>query len=195
MNEKEVFILADEALSNVVQQIKDDQWEMEMPPDFRTNTPGKATLRDIINYHAYDDAWVPDILSGQTMEQAGKDKFDGDLLGDDPKGNFAKLVQAATAAVRELDDLDEVVHLSYGEFTAQEYLQHITYFRGSRVYDLAKVIGVSTNMPDDLVQGMWDILSPHADEWRQMGVFGPEVEVPEDVDMQTKLLALTGRKI
>ncbi|MDE2314210.1 MAG: acyl-CoA dehydrogenase family protein, partial [Elusimicrobia bacterium] len=45
-------------------------------------------LREVINYHAYDDAWVPDMLAGSTMEAAGADKFDGDLLGDDPVGNF-----------------------------------------------------------------------------------------------------------
>ena len=46
------------------------------------------TLREIIGYHAYDDAWVPDMLAGRTMDEVGQDAFKGDLLGDDPKGSF-----------------------------------------------------------------------------------------------------------
>jgi len=62
--------------------------------------------------------------------------------------------------------------------TRREYLKHITSFRGFRVYDLAKLIGVDTTMPADLVQGMWDKLGPSTEEWRQMGLFGPAVKVP-----------------
>ena len=47
------------------------------------------TLREIIGYHAYDDAWVPDMLAGRTMAEVGADAFKGDLLGDDPKAAFA----------------------------------------------------------------------------------------------------------
>jgi len=94
MNEPEVFVLADQALNNVVARIKNEQWQMSMPPSFamrdRDRTP---TLREIINYHAYDDAWVPDMLAGKTMDEAGKDTFAGDLLGDDPRSNFAALVE------------------------------------------------------------------------------------------------------
>ena len=196
MTEPEVFILADQALNKVVGQIKDGQWGMEMPPEFTRHQPDKATLRTIINYHTYDDAWVPDIMAGKTMDEAGKTKFDGDLLGKDPQASFAKYVETACAAVQALsgDDLDRVAHLSYGDFPVREYLQHISYFRGLRVYDISKVIGVDTTLPDDLVKGLWAMLSPHADEWRKMGVFPPEVKVPNDANIQDKLLGLTGRQ-
>src|ERR1700694_2428181 len=106
MSEPDVFVLADHAMNNVVARIKDEQWQMPMPPGFarrdRQHTP---TLREIINYHAYDDSWVPDMLAGRTMDEAGEDKFAGDLLGDDPKANFAAIVEKACAAARALDDL------------------------------------------------------------------------------------------
>ena len=97
------------------------------------------------------------------------------------------------SAVRGLTDLDRVAHLSYGDYPAREYLKHITYFRGSRVYDIARFIGADTTMPADLVQGLWDELVPQAEDWRKMGVFGPAVEVPADAPLQDRLLALTGR--
>jgi hypothetical protein len=88
MREPDVFIKAEQALKNVVDQIKDEQWSMEMPPEIPTGqVDRKITLREIINFHAYDDAWVPDMLAGHTMDAAGKGKFDGDLLGDSRMAN------------------------------------------------------------------------------------------------------------
>ena len=121
MNEPEVFLLAEHALQKVIEQIRDDQWDMEMPPSFARRNQSTVTLRQIVSYHASDDAWVPDMLAGKTMEEAGKAKFDGDLLGDDPKGSFATIVEAACAAASSLDDLDRTVHCSFGDYTAREY--------------------------------------------------------------------------
>ena len=137
MNEKDVFILADEALNAVVGQIRDDQWDSRVPDDMAPRQPG-MTLRQIIDYHAYDDAWVPDVLEGKTIDDVDT-RWDGDLLGDHPKLNFASIVETAVMTVRGFDDLDRSVHLSYGDFPAREYLKHITSFRGLRVYDIARV--------------------------------------------------------
>ena len=191
MNEKDIFILADEALKNVVDQIRDDQWDQIVPDDL-TRRPG-TRLRQTINYHAYDDAWVPDVLAGKTIAEVGT-TWDGDLLGDHPKLNFASIVETAVLTVRAFGGLDRIVHLSYGDFPAREYLKHITSFRGLRAYDIAKFIGADTTMSDALVQGLWDEIAPDAEQWRQMGVFGPAVEVAETAPLQDRLLGLTGRQ-
>ena len=195
MTEPDVFVLAEQALQRVVNQIRDDQWQITMPPEFATRAPGHAvTLREVINYHAYDDAWVPDMLASKTMDEAGKAQFQGDLLGDDPLGNFARIVTAACDAAMHLDDLDRIVHCSFGDFPAREYFWQINSFRGLRAHDIAEVIGVDSRLPDDLVQGLWDEIRPHAEEWRAIGVFGPAVAVPADAPLQDRLLGLTGRQ-
>jgi uncharacterized protein (TIGR03086 family) len=194
MDETDVFVLADRTLHRVVEQIAPDQWDTEIPPDFlraqRDHTP---TLREIVNYHAYDDAWVPDMLAGRTMEEVGKDKFDGDLLGDDPKRSFAAIVEKACAAATALDDLDRTVHLSFGDYPAREYFWQINGFRALRAHDIAKLIGADTTLPEPLVKGVWEETSPHAEEWRAIGVFPAAVPVPEDAPLQDRLLAITGR--
>ena len=192
MDERDVFILADEALKGVVDHIRDDQWSAVVPAEMTPRQPG-STLRTVINYHAYDDAWVPSVLAGKTIEEVGP-QWDGDLLGDHPKLNFASIVETAVLAVRAFDDLDRIVHLSYGDYPAREYLKHVTSFRGLRIYDIASFIGTDTTMPAALVQGLWDELAPQAEEWRRMGVYGPKVEVPEDAPLQDRLLGLTGRQ-
>ena len=194
MTETEIFVLADHALDAVVDQIRDDQWAMEMPASFaRRQTDRTPTLREIINYHAYDDAWVPDMLAGKTMDEAGKENHKGDLLGDDPKGNFGRIVEKACTAARELTDLERTVHCSFGDFSARDYLTQTTMFRGMRAHDIARVIGVEPNLPAELVQGLWDEISPQAEAWREIGVFPARVPVPDDAPLLDRLLGLTGR--
>ncbi|HKR51095.1 MAG TPA: hypothetical protein VJT72_16210 [Pseudonocardiaceae bacterium] len=194
MREADVFVLADRVLNGVVQQVKDDQWTMTMPADFAMREADHPpTLREIVNYHAYDDAWVPDMLAGRTMDEAGRDKFDGDLLGSDPKASFSAIVDTACAAAVQLDDPDRIVHCSFGDFSAREYFWQINGFRGLRAHDLALVIGVEPRLPDELVQGLWDEISPHVEEWRALGVFPAAVPVPKSAPLLDRLLGITGR--
>jgi hypothetical protein len=194
MLEPEVFVLADRALAAVVAQIRDDQWDVVLPATFATrHRPEPPSLRELINYHAYDDAWVPDMLAGRTMEQAGADTFDGDLLGGDPVASFEVFVARACAAAGAVRDLDAVAHLSFGGYTVREYFWQINQFRALRAHDVAKVVGVDPDLPPELVQGIWDEVSPHAEEWRAIGVFPAAVPVPEDAPLLDRLLGLTGR--
>jgi uncharacterized protein (TIGR03086 family) len=195
MSEQDVFVLADHALNRVVEQITDDQWDMRMPASFARSGDAAniPSLRTVIAYHAYDDAWVPDMLAGRTMEEAEKTKFDGDLLGAHPKASFGAIVDKACAAAIQMDDLDRTVHCSFGDFPAREYFWQINMFRGLRAWDIAKVIGVDPTLPDGLVRGLWDELSPVADGYRQYGVFPAAVSVPDDAPLMQRLLGLTGR--
>jgi uncharacterized protein (TIGR03086 family) len=192
MSEQRVFILSEQALARTIDQIRDDQWAQKKPEWFQTGGQGDASLKEIVNYHAFDTAWVPDVLAGKTIAEVG-DTYAGDLLGADPKNRYRKYSERAIAAVQALDQPDTTVHLSYGDFPAREYLKHITSFRGFRAYDIAKWIGASTQLPDELVQGMWDEFAPEVEAWRQMGVFGPAVPVPDDAPLQDRLLGLVGR--
>ena len=191
MNEKDVFILADEALNDVVDQIRDDQWDTRVPDDMSPRQPG-MTLREIINYHAYDDAWVPDVLAGKTIEEVG-DKYDGDLLGDHPKLNFASIVETAVLAVRAFDDLDRMVHLTYGDFSVRDYRSTHQLPRPARLRH-REVHRRGRDAAAGPRPGALGRDRAEAEAWRTMGVFGPAVEVPEDAPLQDRLLGLTGRQ-
>ncbi len=194
MREQDVFVLADQALLAVVDRIRDDQWEMVMPAEFATRVRDRAlTLREVVNYHAYDDAWVPDMLAGRTMDEVGADSYGGDLLGADPRAAFAGFVERACAAAAALDDLDRTVRCSFGDFPAQHYLWQVSSFRGLRAHDIAKTVGLGPELPAELVQGLLEELEPHVEEWRSIGVFGPRVPVPADASPQDRLLGMTGR--
>jgi hypothetical protein len=198
LNEAEVFVLANRTLNEVVAQIGADQWDMELPASFAVRgTDRVPLLRDVINYHAYDDAWVPDMLAGRTMEEAGAGKFDGDLLGTDPAAAFGAIVETACAAAAGLGDTDlddAVAHLSFGDYTVRQYFWQINLFRAMRAHDLALAIGIVPALAPELVEGVWDEVSPNAEEWRSIGVFPAAVPVPDDAPLLDRLLGLTGRQ-
>ena len=199
MDERDVFVLADRALERVVLSIREEQWDQQLPPDFQVGAgvDHRPTLREVVSYHLYDDAWVPDMLAGRTIAEVGEDRHgrpDEDLLGPRPKEAFSATVDRACAAVQALDDLERTVHVSFGDYTAQEYLWQTNFFRGLRAHDLAVVVGADPRLPADLVAGLWEELAPQAEEWRAIGVLGPEVPVPEDAPLQDRLLGLTGRR-
>jgi hypothetical protein len=191
MTIQELFIMSNQALRKVVAQIKDDQWKLDLPPGM-SRKPG--TLKDAVRYHTYDDAWVPDVLAGKTKDEVGN-AYEP-LLTAEAKAvrkNYEEYSQRAIDSVGEFKDLDRVVHLSYGDFPAREYLQHIISFRAFRSYDIAKLIGADTTMADDFVQALTDEFSPVIESYRQMGVFPPAIEVADDASPQAKLLGLVGR--
>ena len=193
LTEPQVFVFADRALEAVVAQIRDDQWQMVMPEWFQTRAQSRPTLWDVINYHAYDDAWVPDMLSGRAMAEVGVEAHRGDLLGDEPRAAFSAIVDKAVAAAESLADLELTVHCSFGDYTARQFLWQANFFRGLRAHDIAQVIGVDPTLPVELVQGLWDELGPVAEEWRAIGILPPVVPVPADAPLLDRLLGLVGR--
>lgn len=133
------------------------------------------------------------MLAGRTMEESGADTFDGDLLGEALATSFAAIVEKACAAAAEVRDLDQIAHLSFGDYSIREYLWQINFFRGVRANEIGRIIGCDPTLPPELVQGLWDEVSPNAEEWRTIGVFGPAIEVPGDAPLMDRLLGLTGR--
>ncbi len=194
MSAIDLFVLADRAFAGVVAQIGVDQWDLPIPKWFQT-APGQESmsLRQIINYHAWDELWIPATLDGSAPDDASMPGRDDDHLGPDPHDTFADLSARAVAAVQAVTDLDRPVTLSYGQWTVRDYLWHTGSFRSFRAYDVAKVIGVDPTLSPDLLQAMSVELAPHFDEWRAWGVYRPAVPVPETASLQDKLIAGSGR--
>lgn len=189
MNQKELFIQSDAALRSVIDRLQPAQLALAAPAGWsRAENP---TLRDILAAHAFDEAWVPDVVAGSTIDEVG-DRYAGDLLGSDPIAAYDHINELATAAVLASDDLDATAHLSYGDFTLGEALEHMSIYRAFQAWSIAKFVGLDYSLPHDLVEGLWERVMPNVELWRSMGVFGPEVEVPADADRQVELLGKTG---
>jgi hypothetical protein len=65
-------------------------------------------------------------------------------------------------------------------------------FRTVRARDIAKLIGINEELPNNLVQAILDDITPHTGGWHKKAVFGFIIGVREDARLQEKLLCLAG---
>ena len=148
-------------------------------------------VRDLVRHLVYEELWAPPLLAGATIAEVG-DRFEGDILGDDPQAAWKEAAAHAVAAA-STDALDRTVHLSFGDFPAREYLGQLTADHTIHAWDLARGIGGDEQLDPELVEFVFAFLAPQAHQWADAGVFAAPVPVSDTADAQTKLLALTGR--
>ena len=97
-----------------VEAVPQDGWHRSTPC-------GDWDVRALVNHLVNENRWTPPLMRGSTIEEVG-DRFDGDLLGDDPKGAWADASRAAVESVAERGALERTVHLSFGDSPAEEYV-------------------------------------------------------------------------
>lgn len=180
IHEAELFVKAEQMLVEVIGRIRSEHWRLVIPPLF--DMPGAdkpSPLRPLVNQYASDNAWVPDMLAGRTMDEVGRDKFDGDLLGDAPHASVARISDAACAAASQITDGDAVVHTSFGDFAARDYFWQINIARCFLAHEIAMALGSrACPLPEDLAKGMYDGTAPVAEQWRSIGVFREPLPYP-----------------
>jgi len=187
--EQKLFLASDAALREVIDQLTPAMLELPVPAEWSTDKT--TSMSGLLANHAKDEAWVPDVIAGKTMEQVG-DTWTGDLLGDEPIGIYDKLNDLAAAAVSKPIADGQVAHLSYGDFPVAEFLEHTSYYRGFQAPLIAKVAGIRFAMSDDLVDMLWASVEPNIDQLRAIHVFGPPIEVPDGSNREALLLGMTG---
>jgi len=169
-----------------LQQTRDDQWGQPTPCT-------EWDVRALSNHVIGEVRWIPPLLAGKTIADVGG-ALEGDLLGEDPKGAWDTAAAETLAAIQEPGVLSRTVHLSYGDRSAQEYIDEVAVDLLIHSWDLARGVGADEHLDPELVEyAMPAFSSPGMEGAREAGYFGAIVQVPDDADPQTKLLGLTGR--
>jgi uncharacterized protein (TIGR03086 family) len=174
------------AFGDFVHRVAADQWAAPTPCE-------GWDVRQLVNHVAGENAWVLPLLDGRTIAEVG-DTLDGDLLGGDPATAWDELAAAAVLATAADGALDTVVHVSFGDIPAREYLSQVTVDHVVHGWDLTQGIGAEWAAAPELVGFAHDFLQPQVDQWRAAGAFGERVEVPEDASLEQRLLGMTGRR-
>ena len=186
MNTTEIYRRAVEEFGRRVEAVSDDQWSNATPCT-------EWSVHDLVNHVIGEDKWVPPLLAGETIAEVG-DRFDGDLLGEDPQGSWKQTRADAVDATMDDAVSQRMVDLSRGPTSAEIYLQEVAADNVIHGWDLAKGTGGDTSIDPELVEFAFAFYAPQAELWRQFGAFGSEVDVPEDADRQTQLLGMVGRR-
>lgn len=170
-------------------------WEARVagvgPDDWGRATPcSEWDVRALVSHVVGEDLWTTPIAEGRTMEEVG-DRFDGDLLGDDPHGAADRAARAAVRSVAEHLPAHGTVHLSFGEVPIDEYVWQVATDHLIHTWDLACATGQDRAMDPEVVDAVSQWFAEREDMYRAAGVVGPRTD--GDGDPQSHLLAGFGR--
>jgi nitrilase len=174
-----------EAFGANVHAVRDDQWELPTPCR-------EWNVRQLVNHLVYENRWTAPIFAGRTIAEVG-DRFEGDLLGDDPRAAWDDSAKEAVAAVQEPGALGRTVHLSFGDVPGSEYAMQLFADHLIHGWDLARAIGAEDGLDRELVDACARWFAQMEDGYRSAGAIGPRPETPPGADAQTRLLAAFGR--
>jgi uncharacterized protein (TIGR03086 family) len=161
--------------------------------DWDSPTPcSEWNVRDLVRHLVNEQLWVPDLLAGKTVAEVG-DKYDGDVLEDDPMHAWTESSQAARGAWLHPGALVTVVHLSFGDVDGAEYCWQMTTDLAVHGWDLATAVGLESALGDELATAVLEYIEPQIDQWEGMSLFADPVRVPDGADPVTRLVAMLGR--
>lgn len=170
-----------------LRQVSDDQWDRPTPCS-------DWDVRALAHHLVYENVWTPPMMEGATVAEVG-DRFEGDLLGDDPKAAFDAASARAVTAIGAPGAMERTVHLSFGDFPGREYAMQLFADHLIHAWDLARAIGADERLDPDLVAACGEWFSPQEEAYRAAGAIGPRAPVAGDADPQTQLLAAFGRQV
>ena len=183
-HEVQLFVDSIRRFTERVERIEDGEWENPTPC-------ADWDVRALVNHVCAEQLWAPHILDGETIDQVG-DRYDGDVLGDDPKTTFRRAVDDSTATF-ERADLDAIVHLSFGDVPCAVYLEQMLTDAEVHGWDLATGLGQPAELDPETASHLLPRMQAQADLIQASGMFGPAIDVADDADDAGKLLALLGR--
>jgi uncharacterized protein (TIGR03086 family) len=173
------------AFADRVAAVQPDQWSAGTPcVDW--------DVRELVNHVVGEQLWSVPLFAGATIAEVG-DRFDGDLLGDDPVTAATQAAEDARAAVSETGAMDRTVHLSFGETPAEEYVSQLFADHLIHGWDLAVGIGGDRTLDPESVQACLAWFEGREEMYRAGGAIGPRVDVADDATAQDRLLAAFGR--
>lgn len=169
------------AFTATVEGVAPDAWDRPAPVD-------GWVARDVVRHLV---EWFPAFVQGAT----GIVLPAGPSVDEDPVGAWRAHTDAVQAlledpAVAEPDrELPHIGTMSLSAATDMIYVPDVFLHR----WDLARATGQDETLDAERCAAMYEGMLPMDEMLRQSGQYGPRVEVPDDADVQTKLLAFIGR--
>lgn len=183
MDSRELFHRTVGRWQEIVQSVGEGQWGAPTPCE-------GWDVAALVNHVCGEGLWAVPLFEGATIEEVG-DRFDGDLLGDDPAESALRAARAADRAAADRLRPGARVHLSYGEEDAGEYAMQLAADHLVHGWDLAAATEQDRTLDPALVAAVADWFAGREEMYRAGNAVGPRV--PADGDPQAELLAAFGR--
>jgi uncharacterized protein (TIGR03086 family) len=161
-----------------------DQWDAPTPCD-------AWDVRALVGHVVGEELWTVPLMRGSTIEEVG-DRFDGDVLGEDPVGTARAAAAEARRVVEDRLPANGKVRLSYGEERMDEYVRQLCADHLVHAWDLAAATGGDTVLDPELVAAVAEWFAQREDVYRSAGLIAQRAAGDAE-DPQTRLLAAFGR--
>ncbi|NJQ00229.1 TIGR03086 family metal-binding protein [Streptomyces zingiberis] len=169
-----------------VHRVGAEQWDEPTPC-------ADWTVRDLVNHLTAEHLWAPWLLRGATLAEVG-DRFEGDVLGDDPVAAWERAAAESHDAFHRPGALEGRVHTSGGPSPTTEYGWQMTTDLAVHAWDLARGIGDDDTLDEELAGELHERTAPLADSLQGSGLFAAPVSVPGTARAQDRLVGLLGRE-
>lgn len=167
-----------------LEAVDDSQWSRPTPC-------AEWDVRALVNHVVGEELWTVPLVDGATLEEVG-DRFDGDLLGEDPRSVGRTAATEAAAAVDRRLPQGGTVHLSFGVVPIEEYVHQLSADHLVHSWDLAVATDQDPSLDPELVQAVGEWFADREQLYRDAGVVGPAAGRRGD-DPQSALLGAFGR--
>ena len=143
--------------------------------------------RDVVRHLV---EWFPAFLQNVAISLP-----EGPSVDDDPVGAWRSHSDAVQALLDDPEtadrehDFPHLGRMSVAQATEMIYVNDVFMHR----WDLARATGQDETLDPQKCAEMLEGMLPMDELLRQSGQYGPRVHVPDDADVQTKLLAFIGR--
>src|SRR4029453_16863971 len=165
----------------------------EVSDDWSKPTPCTDwDVRALVNHVVSEDRWTAPLVDGRTIAEVGN-AFDGDLLGENPKGSARAAADEALTAVAERLPAGGKVHLSYGEEDIDEYIWQLVADHLIPGWDLAGATGQHRTLDPELVGEVAAWFRDREAIYRKGGSIAGRPTSAKGGDPQSDLLIAFGR--
>jgi len=166
----------------LVEAVPDDAtWEQQSPVK-------EWTARDVVRHLV---EWFPGFLEGGT----GITLPGGPSVDDDPVAAWRTMSDGVQALLDDPASAGTVLRNQYiGEVPLpQAVSRFFTADVFMHTWDLARATGQDETLDPQRCAELLEGMQPIDELLRSSGQYGPKVEVPDDADVQTRMLAFIGR--
>ena len=157
-------------------------------------TPCDITVREVVDHVVAGNVFAVRLLAGASAAEATAG-LDADHLGADPLLALSTSCADQRAAFATADER-RALHHPIGDISVATFERFRLGELVVHAWDVAVGAGLDPSLDRHVVEGLWELVTPHLDEMRSMGTYGDGAsgELPPDAPTQVKLLDAYGRR-
>jgi uncharacterized protein (TIGR03086 family) len=168
-----------------VHAVAPDAWDRPSPCS-------EWTVRELVAHMFFEHRWAPHVLAGERMDDVG-DRYDGDLLGADPRAGWDAAAGPSRAAWTATGSHAPRVHVSFGWLDVEEYAVQMLVDLTVHEWDLARGAGLDEELDAASVGAALAYIRTDPIMLTGPGLFAGAVEA-RGHEPREELLALVGRR-